>query len=443
MKPNRAVLWLAVLTLLLAACGATDDPDENVMPATASFTLSIENVSDAGTLPVAEAQTAVPLSPGVWLISAEQNALFTLGEASSPGLAAIAEDGNASILSAALVSENADVFNTPNGADMPGPIGPGGSYSFSFQAVPGDALHFATMFIQSNDWFYAPGPDGVALFDGDDMPISGDISDQINLYDAGSEADEVPGLGENQAPRQGTPDTGDADPDNTVRSVAPPASLEGTVLETAVTSETFSGVTTFTVTLTNTSAATSLTPTLPIPLSPGVWTVGEGEDVLLTVGEEDYGDGLEGIAEDGTPGELAASLEGEVAQVGVFNTPLGASEPGPIFPGGSYEVTFDAEEGDSLNLTTMFIQSNDWVYATSGAGITLFENGEPVTGDVTDQLGLYDVGTEADETPGVGENQAPRQLPGGNVGDADPDMTVRTVDIELNGEVIRVSLSVN
>ena len=434
------------LTLLLAACdeaGLPIDPTNpggTPTPTEAEFTLRIENLSNPGTLPVAD-PVPVPLSPGAFVVGSE-DPFFSVGEGASAGIIAIAEDGNPSVIAAELEGSNAGVFNTPVGAAEPGPIGPEGQYTFEFQAEAGDTLNFATMFIQSNDWFYAPDPAGIPLFDDAGEAISGDISDQVLLWDAGSEVDQIPGFGADQAPRQAGPDTGAADANANVREVpaAARSAQDGPVLETTLESETVGEVTTFTVTLSNVSSAETLTPAVPVPLSPGLWTVGDTDDVLLTVGEEDRGEGLEAIAEDGDPSTLAAALESQVSQVGVFNTPVDADAPAPIFPGGAYEATFTAEDGDKLNLTTMFIQSNDWVYGTSADGVALFEDGKAVSGDITEQLGLYDVGTEADETPGLGENQAPRQA-GPDTGEADPDTTVRVAQVELNGDVIRVTLS--
>jgi hypothetical protein len=59
----------------------------------------------------------------------------------------------------------------------------------------------ATMMGQSNDWFYAPAESGIALFK-DGKPISGEISSQIILWDAGTEVDQEPGIGSDQGPRQ-------------------------------------------------------------------------------------------------------------------------------------------------------------------------------------------------------------------------------------------------
>ena len=64
------------------------------------------------------------------------------------------------------------------------------------------------MFGQSNDLFYAPGAKGIALFDAKGKPLSTDITSQLQLWDAGTEVNEEPGLGPNQAPRQAAPNTG-------------------------------------------------------------------------------------------------------------------------------------------------------------------------------------------------------------------------------------------
>ena len=57
----------------------------------------------------------------------------------------------------------------------------------------------------------------------------------------------------------------------------------------------------------------------------------------------------------------------------------------------------------------MFIQSNDLFYSFAASGIELFSNGSAISGDVTSSLQLWDAGTEVNEYPGVGMNQAPRQ----------------------------------
>jgi hypothetical protein len=63
---------------------------------------------------------------------------------------------------------------------------------------------------QSNDWFYAPAESGIELFK-DGKAISGDISSQMILWDAGTEVDQEAGIGSDQGPRQKAPNTGKAE----------------------------------------------------------------------------------------------------------------------------------------------------------------------------------------------------------------------------------------
>jgi pentapeptide MXKDX repeat protein len=174
--------------------------DEEMMDHTHTFTVRIENLS-------------VLLAPGVWAVHSEPGVLFTEGEADrGDGLEALAEDGSPSTLNDALegymgVLEHG-VFNTPVGMSDAGTAGPGESYEFSFVASPGAYLSFATMFVQSNDLFYAPGGAGIPLFDDELTALRGDITDQISLWDTGTEVNQPPGEGADQAPRQAGPNTG-------------------------------------------------------------------------------------------------------------------------------------------------------------------------------------------------------------------------------------------
>ncbi|MEO0604467.1 MAG: spondin domain-containing protein, partial [Myxococcota bacterium] len=145
-----------------------------------------------------------PFAPGAWALYTDANPLWTLGEVDpGVGMEALAEDGDAAALGA--VPERGGVFNTPAGSTDPGPILLGDSYTFTFEAEPGDLLSFATMFVQSNDLFI--GVEDLALFDGD-TPVEGDLTAQLGLYDAGTEVNQRPGTGPDQAPRQAGPDTG-------------------------------------------------------------------------------------------------------------------------------------------------------------------------------------------------------------------------------------------
>jgi len=129
--------------------------------------------------------------------------LFDEGKADhGDGLEALAEDGDPSGLAGWLAAEGfqSGVFNTPDGAAGPGPLLPGQSYSFSFDARGGEYLSFATMLVHSNDLFFAPDERGIRLFKGNDA-TEGSITTQILLWDAGTEVNEYPGAGIHQPAR--------------------------------------------------------------------------------------------------------------------------------------------------------------------------------------------------------------------------------------------------
>ena len=166
----------------------------------------------------------------------EPGPLFIEGEADKGyGLEALAEDGDPSALAEALngMGLRAGVFNTPAGADgpgvaLPGSAGmmgampPGTAYEFEVKATPDTPyLSFATMFVQSNDLFIGPGEVGIALFDMDGMAMEGmqDVTADLELWDAGTEFNEEPGVGPDQAPRQSGANTGRPEIGGTVRVV--------------------------------------------------------------------------------------------------------------------------------------------------------------------------------------------------------------------------------
>jgi Spondin_N len=145
--------------------------------------------------------------------------------------------------------------------------------------------------------------------------------------------------------------------------------------------------------------------------SPGVWCVSTKAATLFVPGQKDKGQGIEAIAEDGDPTNLAKALRNQpgVQSSAIFNMAVGATKVGGIRPGQAFEFTVTASPGQQLSFVTMFGQSNDWFYAPQ-VGIALFDaNGQPIQGDVTNQIGLWNAGTEVDEEPGIGLNQGPRQ----------------------------------
>ncbi|WP_135662222.1 spondin domain-containing protein [Halorhabdus rudnickae] len=178
----------------------------------------------------------------------------------------------------------------------------------------------------------------------------------------------------------------------------------------------------FTVTIENVSTPETLETTAdgdaatqPVPLAPGAYAVHTSDEPMFSMGESPRHNGLQALAEDGKPGTLAEhlSMRETVSDSGTVTTPVGADGPGPLTPGNRYEFTVHAESGQPatyLSLATMFVPSNDLFYALGGPdGAMLFDDGQPLSGDVTDMVTLYDAGTEINEEPGVGENQPQRQ----------------------------------
>jgi rubrerythrin len=147
-----------------------------------------------------------------------------------------------------------------------------------------------------------------------------------------------------------------------------------------------------------------------VPLSPPVWAVYDGENPAFVPGEHaNEGTGI--VAEDGFPTTLTETLASaeNVAESGVAPSPGGAIEGPPLGPGESVEFGFSAAPGDQFTMETMFVQSNDWFYGFEG--LSLFEGSEPIAGDVTDAIAVYDAGTEVDTAPGTGPDQKPAQDP--------------------------------
>lgn len=166
----------------------------------ARFTVLIENVSAGDTLKLPDgAAIRAPIAPGAYAVYHDEPPIFRPGmPAGGSGLEPLAEDGNFEPMVASL--------STPRNVHDSGMFVPG--QSFEITARPGERLAFATMFVQSNDLFYGPQAGGIALFDADGRPTAGDLTGEIALFDAGTELNQAPGAGPDQAPRQAAPNTG-------------------------------------------------------------------------------------------------------------------------------------------------------------------------------------------------------------------------------------------
>ncbi|MEM6629978.1 MAG: spondin domain-containing protein [Bacteroidota bacterium] len=373
-----------------------------------------------------------------------------------------------------------EVFNTPSNAGEPGPITESGVYyEVDFNAYQGSRLSFATMLANSNDWFFAPGENGLDLFDGAGNPLSGDITDQVRLYDAGTEEEDPSTIA--TIADGGT--AGDPDDDTSVRT------QETDVSRYLSANLTYSNGT-FTLRLTRTDEGV---------LTPGITLVHAQDNPLFTRGEADRGQGLKEIAEAGMPGtlleyvtevasdgsplRLSSSLtpfspgvvyafkegeqdplftQGEVIKTGSgleelaedgsnevianylegLGIPVAKSEqPGGVGPGGMLTFTLDVPQGYKLGFATMFVQANDWFISFNNDGVSLFDSaGRPKMGtDYSVQAYLFDAGTEEDQPVGFGDGQPMRQS-GPNVGIPDGNNLTRRVqaieDVQFGKGVI-------
>ncbi|PNW26322.1 spondin domain-containing protein [Formosa algae] len=363
------------------------------------------------------------------------------------------------------------IFNTPVGDTEPGPATPGKRYEFTVDAGRSQKLSFVTMLAATNDLFFAPDGNGIAFYDDNGDPISGDVTDQVYLWDAGTEVNEEPAVGPNTVGMQSGPDTGEVENGNVLKIADVTNGFifdYPEVNELISVSITHTEGTMFTVSIEDlatasldTSAGMSVAPLSPgvyvvhggtnplftegepdygqgvediaedgnaaplgeytadntgvtFPSSPGIFVVHDGNTMpLFTSGSADYDLGLEDIAEDGNPAVLAGNLSGLEGQISgdVFNTPVGSSSPGPLLPGSTYTFSFNAEAGNSLSFASMLAATNDVLFATQDTGIELFSaNGTPLSGDITSMVYLFDAGTEVNEQPAIGPNTVTNQL---------------------------------
>lgn len=141
-----------------------------------------------------------PLSPVLVVVyNGIDNPIYKVGENDrGMGLKNIAQQGNASVLAAALQKmsgvKQVYVLPAPNTTVLLPVIGSqaGGRVSQQLQVTKGDRLAIATMYGFSNDWFFASTGNGI------DPTQTGDISGSIKLYNDGTAVDQYPGAGNAQ-----------------------------------------------------------------------------------------------------------------------------------------------------------------------------------------------------------------------------------------------------
>ena len=182
-----------------------------------TFTIRVQNISKGEVLKLSNGKTAPFVSaPVLWVThSGGANPIFVAGKPDAGlGLEQLAETGDPSRLAGALKSQTGvaqvGAAAMPVGGSGNGPLTPGQGYEFQITARPGEQLSVAWMFGQSNDLFYS-NDRPIALFGADGKPVTGSMTAQLSLWDAGTEVNEEPGLGPNQGPRQASADAGIAE----------------------------------------------------------------------------------------------------------------------------------------------------------------------------------------------------------------------------------------
>lgn len=187
-----AAFVIGVSSYNMAALAAGPDGERKV-------TVLVENFTGNQLLKLPDGKMiSAHISPGMYAIVHGDTAAFEPGKLASEALERQAEDGSPKLLVETLANRT--------GVRAVGTFTPGEPITVTVR--PGDRLVFTTMFVQSNDLFYAPNAKGIELFDAAGRLIVGDVTVAVTLWDAGTEVNEAPGVGPNQAPRQASPNTG-------------------------------------------------------------------------------------------------------------------------------------------------------------------------------------------------------------------------------------------
>jgi len=121
---------------------------------------------------------------------------------------------------------------------------------------------------------------------------------------------------------------------------------------------------------------------------------------------------LTACKKEGHPGGAAPQIETLTVENVLQSQPLvesgtfqGTGSPALILPGQSTTITFSAAKGEALSFATMYGWSNDLFFAPANPGILVYDNnGNPIEGDVSSQIKLWDNGTRINQPPGATVN---------------------------------------
>lgn len=335
-------------------------------------------------------------------------------------------------------------FGTFQNAGSSPVLNPGEFASFTFYAGKGQAISFAAMYGNSNDLFFAPVNPGIKLYQDNGEPVTGDVSSQIRLWDNGTRKNEPVG------PSVSHPGEAESVIKNVTEiTLNTPASQ---LLKAELTHD---GGTKFTLKLTNTSGGTAN----ETPISTGIWAVSHisgttllkqdpifspgklsangltdlaetgkttplsqyltgitgpnssfspvlvvvysgNENPIFKTGENDRGQGLKELSQQGNADVLAAFLKTKsgVKEVYILKDPATTILKPRVdgANGGKASQTLSARKGDRIAIAAMYGQSNDWFIASANNGV----DGE-TRGDISSIIGLFDNGTLISSFPGA------------------------------------------
>lgn len=344
---------------------------------------------------------------------------------------------------------------TFKGTGNPPVILPGDSVSITFSAAKNQYITFACMYGYSNDLFFAPANPGIKLYTNDGMPITGDVSAQVKLWDNGSRENQKPGMNVTH------PGTAETTPKN-IQEVDGMDDYSNKYLSASQlmkVSLTYTGNSMFKLTILNNSKGTDN----ETPFSPGVWAISyvAGGNLLLAepiysddklsahgltniaemgdisimstyltgltgiftplspvlvvvyngsenpfykIGQSDRGEGLKLLAQRGNADTLAKALKMKsgVKYVYVLKEPTTTVLLPKISgaTGGKVSQQLTVSQGDKIAIATMYGFSNDWFFATTGDDLSATKKG-----DFSTSIGLFDDGTAIDQLPGAGITQ--------------------------------------
>jgi len=117
---------------------------------------------------------------------------------------------------------------------------------------------------------------------------------------------------------------------------------------------------------------------------------------------------LAACKKDGHPGGAAPQVGTLTIENVLQSQPLvesgtfqGTGSPALILPGQSVTISFSAARGEALSFATMYGWSNDLFFAPANPGIMAYDtDGNPIEGDVSSQIRLWDNGTRINQKPG-------------------------------------------